>query len=319
MTTLSLSGKQIVEGGGTSMTALSRKQIVEGGGTSMTALSLSREQIHTGSLILVNSRYPCRQQPGMVLVPACENAAAASRNTAYENAPAASGNTACENAAAILLERRAAVLLNSLMESIHGWRQIVPVSGWRSQGEQQKIWDDSLQENGRIFTETYVALPGHSEHQTGLAIDLGLQQEHIDFIRPEFPYTGICQTFRRRASGFGFVERYPKDKEHVTGIGHEPWHFRYVGVPHAAVMEQLRLTLEEYTDFLRQFPYGERPYQYRQGGLAVNISYLKSTGDVTFAQLDGGHPYSVSGNNVDGFIITEWRGAYARENCLRRA
>ena len=85
-----------------------------------------------------------------------------------------------------------------------------------------------MRESGRKFTETYVAVPGHSEHETGLAIDLGLKQDVIDFIRPEFPYEGICQRFRQLAPKYGFIERYPKGKEEVTGIGQEPWHFRYV-------------------------------------------------------------------------------------------
>lgn len=263
--------------------------------SSMIALTLPESQIHTGSLILVNHRYGYREASHRALTPVCEGVPE------------------------ILLERQAVALLGNLMDQIQGWRSIVPVSGWRSLAAQQQIWDDSMGENGKDFTETYVALPGHSEHQTGLAIDLGLKQEYMDFIRPDFPYSGICQTFRQRAAGFGFVERYPKGKEGVTGIGHEPWHFRYVGVPHAAIMTNLGITLEEYTDFLRQFPYGERPYRYCKDNLAVTVSYAAAVGDTTRLELDGASPYSVSGNNVDGFIITEWRNIYAWENSLRRA
>lgn len=147
----------------------------------------------------------------------------------------------------ILMCRCAAVMLSRLMEKIHGWEEIVPVSGWRSRDEQQAIWDSSLRENGLTFTQKYVALPGHSEHQTGLAIDLGLRQEQIDFICPEFPDSGICRLFREMAPDYGFILRYPPGKEHITGISHEPWHFRYVGRPHARIMEQKGLTLEEYT------------------------------------------------------------------------
>lgn len=112
--------------------------------------------------------------------------------------------------------------------------------------EQEKLYQNALTESGPQFTEQYVALPGHSEHQTGLAIDLGLRQPEIDLIRPAFPYEGICQKFRELAPLYGFVERYPENKEAVTGIAHEPWHFRYVGCPHAQCMTGLGLTLEEY-------------------------------------------------------------------------
>ena len=60
------------------------------------------------------------------------------------------------------------------------------------------------------------------------------------------PYEGICQRFRELAPLYGFIERYPANKEAVTGIAHEPWHFRYVGRPHAQRMTDLGLTLEEY-------------------------------------------------------------------------
>ena len=132
------------------------------------------------------------------------------------------------------------------MERLDGWRFIVPVSGWRSWEEQQTIYTQSLRENGPVFTAKFVAMPGHSEHQTGLAIDLGLLQPEIDFIRPAFPYEGICQKFRELAPAYGFLERYPEGKEHITGIAHEPWHFRYVGTPYSEEIARTGLTLEEY-------------------------------------------------------------------------
>ncbi|HWQ78566.1 MAG TPA: D-alanyl-D-alanine carboxypeptidase family protein, partial [Anaerovoracaceae bacterium] len=54
---------------------------------------------------------------------------------------------------------------------------------------------------------------------------------------------------------YGFIERYPAGRERVTHIAHEPWHFRYVGYPHSELMTEKALTLEEYTDYLRQFPH----------------------------------------------------------------
>lgn len=146
----------------------------------------------------------------------------------------------------ILMEREAVQAFDRIMEQIDGWRYIVPVSGWRSFQEQQMIYEESLRDNGSEFTEQYVALPGHSEHQTGLAVDLGLRQPKIDFIRPAFPYEGICQRFRELAPAFGFIERYPAGREEITGIAHEPWHFRYTGTPHAEYITRRNLTLEEY-------------------------------------------------------------------------
>ena len=155
-----------------------------------------------------------------------------------------------------LMERRAARLLSACIRHVGGGQEIRPVSGWRSREEQQSIWDMALAEEGAAFTRKYVALPGCSEHQSGLAIDLGRACEPVDPICPDFPYDGVFGAFRRAAADYGFIERYQSGKEHLTGIAAEPWHFRYVGVPHARILVSHGLCLEEYPDFLRE---GGRP------------------------------------------------------------
>ncbi|HBA64328.1 MAG TPA: peptidase M15 [Lachnospiraceae bacterium] len=262
----------------------------------MKTILLQKRHIHTGSLILVNRDYGYHTEENTSLIPV------------QEHTPD------------ILIQRRAGILLSSLMEQINGWQHIVPVSGWRSLAKQQTIWDDSLSENGLPFTSTYVAVPGHSEHQTGLAIDLGLRQKEIDFIRPAFPYDGICGLFRKRAADYGFIERYPAGKETITGIGHEPWHFRYVGIPHAAIITEHQLTLEEYLFFIRQFRHGRASYHFRRNSQEISVSWLEADGNgCGEACLDTELPYSISGNNFDGFIITEWRQCDAYQKELRRA
>lgn len=247
----------------------------------MTAGVIAEPDIHRGHLVLVNRQYPYSGRvPPLVPV--------------QEEKPA------------VFMEHRAAASLSGLMAAMHGWRQITAVSGWRSLQEQQDIWDQSLSENGPAFTQTYVAVPGHSEHQTGLAIDLALKSPAIDRICPDFPYEGICQTFRENAAAFGFVERYPAGKESVTGIGHEPWHFRYVGVPHAQIMTAMGLTLEEYHALLRRFPYGRPPFVYACGERVFEIAYLPAQdGDILWEAPPV--PYTISGNNMDGCIVTKWK------------
>lgn len=192
----------------------------------MKTISIPQLSIHSGNLILVNQLHPCREEDIKHTLVA-----------------------ACQESSGVLMEKRAVSRLSRLMEHIDGWAQITAVSGWRSKEEQRFIYSQALKENGTEFTRQFVALPGHSEHQTGLAIDLGLKQPDIDFIRPAFPYSGICQTFRNKAPLFGFIERYPAGKEAITGIAHEPWHFRYVGLPHSIIMTKLGYTLEEYIAF----------------------------------------------------------------------
>ena len=246
----------------------------------MSALRLDLPQLRRGTLVLVNRDHP---------LPA---GAAPELQSVWDGAPQ------------VLLERRAAELLRRCVRAAGGWGEIVPVSGWRSREEQQRIWDDTLSERGAEFTRQFVALPGCSEHETGLAIDLGKGGGAVDFIRPDFPETGACGAFRRAAARHGFVLRYPQNKETVTGIAHEPWHFRYVGVPHARLMEEAGLCLEEYFDYLR-----ERPRRcVLENGLTVTVSYVPWNGESREIRQPEGC-WQLSGDNAAGFVLTVWEMA----------
>ncbi len=146
----------------------------------------------------------------------------------------------------ILMERRAAAALRALLARLDAFDKIIPVSGFRSQAEQQAIWDETMSSHGPDYTKSYVAIPGCSEHQTGLAIDLAANRPDIDFICPDLPYDGVYGEFRRLAPEYGFILRYPRGKEHITQISEEPWHFRYIGTPHAQIITENGLVLEEY-------------------------------------------------------------------------
>jgi D-alanyl-D-alanine dipeptidase/carboxypeptidase len=208
----------------------------------------------------------------------------------------------------ILLEQQAAKMLVEVMAFLGCEREIVPVSGYRTMREQQEIYANSLWENGEDFTKQYVAIPGCSEHQTGLAIDLSENGDAIDFIRSDFPYTGICGRFRELSVQYGFIERYPAGREQITRIAHEPWHFRYVGYPHSEAMKEKAFTLEEYTDYLKQFPYGNRHLYFKSHWRDFEIFYtpVQENKDA-IAEIPDDIPYQASGNNEDGVVITLWK------------
>ena len=84
-----------------------------------------------------------------------------------------------------------------------------------------------------------VAKPGFSEHETGLALDL-------NGVKDDFDTTAAFRWLGSHAQDYGFVLRYPKDKQNVTGIKYEPWHYRYVGIENAKAMKKDGLCLEEY-------------------------------------------------------------------------
>lgn len=208
----------------------------------------------------------------------------------------------------ILLERRAAKMLAAVTSRLGCEREIAPVSGYRTLREQQAIFSDSLREHGEAFTRKYVAIPGCSEHQTGLAIDLAESRTDIDFIRPDFPYSGICGRFRELSARYGFIERYPAGREQLTHIAHEPWHFRYVGYPHSEIMKERALTLEEYTDYLKQFPHQGAHMRLRRNGRDFEIFYVPVEHDKeAVIEIPDGVPYQASGNNEDGIVVTLWR------------
>lgn len=245
-------------------------------------IALEQENIYRGTLLLVNLQHPIREKKTANLIPADARMPD------------------------ILMRREAANVLKLILGEISAGNAIVPVSGYRSAREQSAIYDDSLKENGEEFTRKYVALPNHSEHQTGLAIDLGLNQEKIDFIRPDFPYEGICDQFRRTAPDYGYIERYAKEKEEITGISHEPWHFRYVGYPHSKIMAERGFALEEYVEFMKNYREDCRlVYREARGG-QVEIYYVPAGGEKTLIDVPETCIYQISGNNTDGFIVTVW-------------
>ncbi len=115
------------------------------------------------------------------------------------------------------------------------WNQ----SGYRSYETQQRLYNNYVQRDGKDQADTYSARPGHSEHQTGLALDLNT----IDM---SFEQTAEFTWVSQNCYKYGFIIRYPKGKESITGYQYEPWHLRYLGVETATDVYNSGLCLEEY-------------------------------------------------------------------------
>lgn len=239
----------------------------------MHTINLPKENIDNGFLTLINSYHPMRSEPSELI-------------------------RFSEKFPQITLNPTANGALKAALKEIGAGEKIVPVSGYRSFEEQADIYNSSLKENGTEYTKSFVALPGASEHQSGLAIDLALNEGEIDFIRPKFPYYGICQRFRTIAPKYGFIERYKADKRAVTKIAGEEWHFRYVGYPHSKIITERNICLEEYIDYLKNFTYPENPLLWGK----YRVFYIPfGCGSI---EIDSAEKHTVSGNNADGYIIT---------------
>lgn len=145
-----------------------------------------------------------------------------------------------------LLRKEAADAITNLFEAAanEGLR-LYGVSGYRSYDRQKAIYDSNVATRGEEETNRYSARPGHSEHQTGLAMDVSTPsiQFHLD---SGFAATPEGKWLADNAYRFGFIIRYPEGKTDITGYAYEPWHIRYVGIPLAEKLHNENLTLEEY-------------------------------------------------------------------------
>lgn len=119
--------------------------------------------------------------------------------------------------------------------SIHGG------SGYRSYSYQLNLYNNYVALDGKAIADTYSARAGHSEHQTGLAMDI-LNGSWKFIAESDKEYTWLINNSYK----YGFILRYPEGKENITGYMYEPWHYRYVGVELATELTELGLTYEEY-------------------------------------------------------------------------
>lgn len=201
----------------------------------------------------------------------------------------------------ILLAPAALEALNEMMDAFQaqgGSKTVNVVAGYRTEEFQQHLFDQSSEQNGQDHAQRFVAQPGGSEHHTGLAVDFSLFFE--DGSSAEYQGTGEYAWINANCQDYGWVVRYDTAKEALTGIGDEPWHFRYVGVPHATVMAAENLCLEEYVDYVKTFPYDGRHLTVECADGTYEIWYCAGTE----AYLPASGEYTVSGNNVDGVIVT---------------
>lgn len=131
-------------------------------------------------------------------------------------------------------------------------------SGYRSVEKQQSLFDNSIngyvaqgysKEDAIKYTKAYYAVPGTSEHHTGLAMDMVTPSYQT--LDAKYAETDAAKWLLNNADKYGFILRYPKDKEDITKITFEPWHYRYVGEEHAKIMKEKNLCFEEYLKTLQ--------------------------------------------------------------------
>lgn len=164
----------------------------------------------------------------------------------------------------------------------------------RSTERQQAILDEKGPE--------IAAKPGYSEHETGYAFDFS------EIVNYDYQGTGDFAWINENCYKYGFIVRYTEEKKDITKIAAEPWHFRYVGIPHAWYITKNDLCLEEYIDLLREkYSYGGEHLLFTDDENRSYEVYFVASDDgseKTTVPVPAGKEYSISGNNVDGFIVT---------------
>ncbi|WP_226642116.1 D-alanyl-D-alanine carboxypeptidase family protein [Mesobacillus subterraneus] len=129
--------------------------------------------------------------------------------------------------------------------------ELAAVSGYRSYGRQETLFNAEVNKVGAEKALQAVARPGSSEHQTGLTMDISSKTNNFN-LNEQFGKTKEGVWLAHNAHKYGFILRYPKGKENLTGYMYEPWHFRYVGIKAATEIYENEWTLEEYFENVKK-------------------------------------------------------------------
>lgn len=235
--------------------------------------SITKELVYKGNLLLINKKYPVHQESikSDVVNLFTHN----ELKKGYELL-----DTKIELSEDVA-RKFSEMIVSAKKEGVH---HFTINSGFRDFDEQNALY----QKMGSDY-----ALPaGRSEHNLGLSLDVGSTKMKMN----EAP---DGKWLEKNAWKYGFIIRYPKDKTAITGIQYEPWHIRYVGLPHSMIMEEKNFSLEEYLDFLKK----QKSISATINGEKYEISYYPVTKNTTI-QVPTNLHYEISGNNMDGVFVT---------------
>ncbi|PEL14197.1 D-alanyl-D-alanine carboxypeptidase family protein [Bacillus sp. AFS017336] len=236
-------------------------------------LKVSKEEIYQGNLILINKKLKIREQ-GVK-----SDIINLFQNKIPDNMVLSDNSMS--------LSKDVALNLSKMIDAaeLKGINHFMISSGYRNNSKQEKLYEEKGSD---------IALPaGFSEHNSGLSLDIGSTLTKMDYA-PEGKW------LKQNSWKYGFILRYPKGKEDITGIQFEPWHFRYVGLPHSAIMKENNFTLEEYLDFLKK----KKSLLVNIGSKKYEIYYYPIKNKTTDIYLPEKASYELSGNNKDGVIVT---------------
>ncbi|OAB45310.1 M15 family metallopeptidase [Paenibacillus glacialis] len=237
------------------------------------SIDVGMDQIYQGDLLLVNKEYPVHQEG---VTPDVINL--------FQNQELVQGYGLLDNT--IQLSQRVVKQFNTMIDEAarDGVRHFLISSGYRDEQDQNRLYEE--------MGSDYALPAGYSEHNLGLSLDIGSTEMAMNKAEEG-------KWLQKNASTYGFILRYPKDKSAITGIQYEPWHYRYVGLPHSVIMQEKNLTLEQYLDFLKEQKTITTTIDHEE----YEISYYPIMKNTTIL-MPTVRRYEVSGNNIDGVIVT---------------
>lgn len=250
---------------------------------------------YSGDLILVNITHPY----------VFENTPSAVRTPVIESVYAKKSSSYSVSNMNVTMDTVAIEAFNKMMDDFYAYnsnkKTIIVTQGTRTYEEQQQMLNLKIEQFGE--NQTIAQQPGFSEHHSGLAMDIST---YVGGVMGTFTGENEYSWVFENAHKYGFILRYPQEKEDITGISYESWHFRYVGVPHAQYMYQNSLTLEEYIDILAMYPFESIQLQIAtdQANYSVYSVPVVSDGTkVPVPTIDKGE-FVLSGDNSGHIIVT---------------
>ena len=212
--------------------------------------------------------------------------------------------------AAIQLDREAASFARAMFNDMidDGITNYLVVSGYRTYAKQQQLYADKFAYNkasgnsdseAEVLAKSIVAVPGTSEHQSGYAMDIS-NTALGGTLSGNVEQSAVGQWLKENAWRFGYTMRYPKDKTEITGIVYEPWHYRFVGAPHAQILQERSLCLEEYVSLTKE---EGRTITFTDAhGLSYSIGYADALPDLDL--MEDGVIVNPVGAEGDGYLVT---------------
>lgn len=190
--------------------------------------------------------------------------------------------------------------MNTMMSDFNAQTSITDIrviSAYRS-------YDD---QNERYSSGAASTAAGYSEYHSGRTFSLGIfpEGQNSTYYSPDYTSDNDYGWLAENADKYGFIQRYPEGKSEYTGEEEIKYVYRYVGVPHSVYIYENNLCLEEYLELVKSYTY-ESPLSITAGDVKYNVYYTAANQDGdTEAAVLAGADYTISGNNADGFIITE--------------